>query len=349
MKSTITFISFFLLGSSFARAQDKLDFTKINEAMTPSPIVIMKDTFQCKRISEVKLYEVYKEGKYNAARKEAYKQLNENLGHLDRALTFLANNSAYVSKEANLGSLKYAIEDSRKYFPSFDISGYEAIYTALRQKFDQEKDAERLAEIKEKQEEAAHQKKLVKQEKENEVKKKQAAIDKKKQDSLEEVAMLTIEEGGQEYEVGYKKEYREQMGFMSGHPHLCRFIGFKYYWVTQIPKFLIEEGSFDLVSADLGADNNLVIKMKPSSRNAAFYGNMQIKAKVNADQRVTSLVITGSSVSLTHLFLWYWPTTPNLTKNSKLTTGAVYKKMLFDENITFNYGATPTITIVKRK
>ena len=349
MKPAITFISFFLLGSYVAQAQDKLDFGKINEAMTTAPIVIVKDTFQCKRISEVKLYEVYKEGKYSSARKEAYKQLNENLGHLDRALTLLANNSAYVSKEANLGSLKYAIEDSRKYFPDFDVSGYEAIYAALRQKFDHEKDAERLAEVKEKQEEAERQKNVAKQEKVKEVKKKQAALEEKKRDSLEEVAMLTVEEGGQEYEIGYKKEYREQMSFMSGHPHLCRFIGFKYYWVTHIPKFLIEEGTFDLVSADLGADNNLVMKMKPSSRTQALYGNMQIKAKVNADQRVTSLVITGSPVSLIHMFLWYWPTTPNLTKSSKLTTGAVYKKMLFDETITFNYSATPSITITKRK
>jgi len=50
-----------------------------------------------------------------------------------------------------------------------------------------------------------------------------------------------------------------------------------------------------------------------------------------------------------HLFLWYWPTTATLAKNSNLKKGVVYKKRVYDEIITFNYSATPGIVITHWK
>lgn len=162
--------------------------------------------------------------------------------------------------------------------------------------------------------------------------------------------MLTVVENEQVYEIGYQKEYLEQTSFASKYPNLCRFIGFKYYWVTNIPRYLIEEGTFSIESADLKLNGNLIIKMVPENSEQRFYGKFQINAKVNKDDRVTSMVISGHPTSLIHLFLWYWPTTPSLARTSKLKSGIIYKKMLYDEDIIFNYSSTAaTITIRKRK
>lgn len=321
--------------------------------MEPASIVIDQDTFQYKKISPVKLNEICNYPPYNANRKEAFKKLSHDIDYLGTCLSNAARKNTPALHSTMLFNYKNIIEDFKQNYPRFDISSYEAIYVSLQQQSDREKENEEKEEVEQKKREEAYDKEMAEKEKEEEgkiyVEDVRKSAKELKQDSIDAKVMLTVEENGQEYEIGYRKEYREQMSFASDHPRLCRFIGFKFYWATYIPKFLIEEGTFDLQSADLGADNYLIIKMAPSFRTQALYGKIQIKAKVNTDGRITSMVITGHPVSLTHLFLWYWPTTPYLSKSAKLNTGATYKKMLFDETITFNYSATPSITIVKRK
>ncbi|MDO6435617.1 hypothetical protein Q4E93_33700 [Flavitalea sp. BT771] len=330
------------------QGDDALNFRKINEAMEPELVIIGDDSFYYKKISPKSLAEVCDYPPYNAQRKEAYKALSRDLDHLDDCISGVANkHSLYYATKVS--DLKTTIDNFKRDYPQFAIGSYETIYAALQQRQDNEKEQERLAEIERQDREAAYEKAQDSLKTVAEQQQKQASQASLKDDGDDSKTMMTVEEGGQEYEIGTRKEYHEQAGLASQSSYLCRFMGFKFYWVLSIPKFLVEEGTFDLQNAELGANNLMVINMIPSSRTQALYGKLQVKAKVDKDGRVTSMVVTGNPVSLIHLFLWYWPTTPRLAKGSNLKSGLVYKKQVYDESITFNYTATPSIVIAKVK
>ncbi len=342
-------LTFLFIFASLLKGQDTLNFKRINEAMQPAFLVVGQDTLQYKKITSIKLSEVCDYPPYNANRKEVYKNLSNEIDFLNIYLNQIADKNASYMQETKLFNLKNSINNFKKSYPNFDISGYQTVYNYFEQKQNQEKEQKKVAQQWQEKRQVEYQKRTDSLRQVKEIQSKIALAEQSKKDSISSTAMLTVEENGQEYEIGYQKEYLEQMSFISQHPHLCRFIGFKYYWVTHIPKYLIEEETFTLESAKLGSDGNLIIKMTPYFRTEAFYGKMQIKAKVDNDDRVTSLVITGHPLSLIHLFLWYWTSTPSLNTNSKLKSGLSYKKMIYDEDIIFKYTSTPSITIKKRK
>jgi hypothetical protein len=335
--------------SALLKGQDTLNFKKINVAMEPAFIIAGQDSLHYKKISQIKLAEVCDYPPYNAQRKAAYKNLSDEIDFLDFYANQLGDKNANYMAEAKLSNLKNSIDNFKRLYPYFNISGYETIYNYFIKKQTEKNEQEKIVADEQEKKREENQRISDSIKKQKDIIYKQTLQGQKIKDSINENAMLTVDENGQEYEIGYHKEYVEQMSFMSQSPHLCRFIGFKYYWVTQIPKYLMEEKTFNLESAELNSQGNLIIKMTPSFRTEAFYGNFQIKAHVDNDDRVTSLTITGDPVSLIHIFLWYWTSTPSLNKNSKLKTGLSYQKMIYDEDIIFTYSSSPSIIVKKRK
>jgi hypothetical protein len=346
MKKQTFLVFLFLISSFFAFTQGRIDFAKVNTLMEPAVITIGQETFNYKQISPAKLKEMRSWASEDYLLNDAYKKLSRDIDYLGTCLSMVAMDNSRPVQESMLLNFRNIIGDFKQNYPRFDIRSYEAIYESVQRQMGSAAENEELEEIKRKKRESAERKTLIEKGKEEAAKQKQAVIDRQMEDSLDAVAMLTVEENGTEYEVGYRRELTEQSGYKAHqklHEYLCRFLGFKYYWVLNIPKALMTEERFDLVSADLG-DNNLVIKMAPTLRLQHLYGKFQINAKLNKEGRVTSVVITGNKASLTYLFLWFWPPGPGLSNTAKLNENGIYIKGMFIEDVVFNRGAS-SITI----
>jgi hypothetical protein len=346
MKKSIRLIAFFLTCSLMANAQNRIDFLKVNDLLEPAVIAIGDDTFSYKKISPAKLKEMRGWAADDYLLNDQYKKLSRDIDYLETCLSMVAQDNSRPVQESMLLNFRNIIDDFKEKYPRFEVRSYELIYWDAKRQMGTAADNEELDEIKRKKRESAQRKYEIEKKKAQEAKEEQAVTDKKMEDSLEAKTMYTVEENGTEYEIGYRKEYLEQMGYKDRnrlHEYLCRFLGHKYYWVLNIPKALMTAESFNLLSAELG-DNDLTIKMGPHFRYEHIYGKFQIKAKLNKEGRVTSMVITGNKASLTHLFLWFWPPGPGLSNTAKLNANGVYIKGMFVEDVVFNRG-TSTITI----
>jgi len=346
MKKLLGLIASLLVCSLFVKAQNRMDFAKVNGLLEPAEITIGDKLYSYKRISPAKLKEMrtWEAGDYLL--NDQYKKLSKDIDHLWTCLSMVAQDNSRSVQESMLMNFRNILDDFKQRYPRFEARTYEMIYWEAVRQMGTAQENEDIEEIKNKKRDAAERQYEIEKAKREEGDAEKAVVDEKVKDSLDAITMYTVEENGTEYEVGYEKELAEQKNYkyhQKLHDYLCRFLGFKYYWVLNIPKALMTAETFNLESAELG-DNDLVIKMGPSLRLQHLYGKFTINAKLNKEGRVTSMVITGNKASLTYLFLWFWPPGPGLSNTAKLNESGIYIKGMFIEDVVLNRG-TSTITI----
>jgi hypothetical protein len=180
----------------------------------------------------------------------------------------------------------------------------------------------------------------------------QAQIDTTKQE-YDTLYTTTID--GEEIVLGTQSEYREQIGWgvtgrKYGNALLCKFIGYKSYWVSNLfaymdakLKLTVDKSLYDKKTAI----NTITLVPKVGNEQGK---KIFVKTVLNDDDRVVSLSITGNSYYLIYLFLWYWPSSGNIYSESQLKKCKVFYKYVHLEKISFDWiGNNPVIKITKEK
>lgn len=167
--------------------------------------------------------------------------------------------------------------------------------------------------------------------------------------------LVTKTIGGEEIVLGTQAEYKEQMGWSSSGKQydnalLCRFIGFKSYWLFNLITYMDAKLNLTIDKTSFDKKTNIAVYTL-----APHIGNGQekktyIKAKINSDDRVVSLSISGNLYNMVYMFLWYWPSSGNVYSKDQFKKGKMFYKYVYLEKISFDWtGVDPVIKITKAK
>lgn len=145
---------------------------------------------------------------------------------------------------------------------------------------------------------------------------------------------------------GTPKEKSEQNALWNKAGYeLYRLIGFKEYYANGLATYLQNNGYNMDETKDIKGGSLFVFSPRIGTGTPP---KLYFKYWVNADKRITKVVITGYPYGLASLFVSYWPTDVQWASTESLKKGVIASKMLVDETITYNNkGAAPFIEISK--
>jgi len=133
MEKGILILIICLLAASFANAQkrksnpDTLDFNLVNKTLK---VERFNDSITFWKANTKSIDSLFF-APYNEKRKKSMDDLN---GDIDDLNTYIGGFNDIRFIDAELNNLKYAIDDTKKRFPQFNIEGYERIYDFENQK-----------------------------------------------------------------------------------------------------------------------------------------------------------------------------------------------------------------------
>ncbi|MDP9076281.1 MAG: hypothetical protein M3O71_02560 [Bacteroidota bacterium] len=130
---------------------------------------------------------------------------------------------------------------------------------------------------------------------------------------------------------------------------LCRFIGFKQYYIGELETYIQSNMGFN---ADDKSPYKPGYLIDVYTKKGVFTGvnppKLKVTFSVDKDDRVKSVIIDSRFEYLAHLFISYWPQSADLMSEVQLKPGIIAQKHSFGDLITFNWnGNAPYIKITK--
>jgi len=146
-----------------------------------------------------------------------------------------------------------------------------------------------------------------------------------------------------------EKQHQDMIGNSSGNRFLCRFIGFKTFYIGNLSMYLQTQLSYS--EDDLLEKPGIYTYVL--SKKGVYMGNekpktLRIAINYNKDERITAGKVTGGFSDLAKLFLNYWPQDATFATEAQLKPGVAAVKHCYGDLISFKWnGTTPYISILK--
>jgi len=152
------------------------------------------------------------------------------------------------------------------------------------------------------------------------------------------------------YGTKSEKVYQEAIENQSRHHFLCRYVGFKQYYVNDLTAYLQLNRNFTIDDTPEKPGYDVYVL----SKNGVHIGNMKVPKMyltfgVNKQGRITSgKISSGLIADMVDLFLNYWPQDATYASAEQLKPGVAAIKHCYGDLISFMwYDTKAVITITK--
>jgi hypothetical protein len=152
------------------------------------------------------------------------------------------------------------------------------------------------------------------------------------------------------YGTKAEKVHQETIERQSWHHFLCRFIGFKQYYINDLTSYLQLQREY---AVDDNAPDKPGYDIYVLSKKGVYIGNVKIPKMiltfaVNKEGRITSGRISGSFADMADLFLNYWPQDATYSSAVQLKPGVAAIKHAYGDLIAFTWVNNKPVITIKR-